>query len=347
MKADIIVAEMTGLNHNVLYELGLAHAAKKPVLMITQKSEEIPFDLKDIRHIPYNINRIGELKNQLSQQIKVMLHNMDADSHDFFPELEIFSPELREKFKILEQENSNLASLAHGIEVKTNPAFSYIFFNNRYMGIAPQILHVNPYNEENIITVFSLQRFEEYHVITEDDLKKNIIHIELAERDPKLFPQRVNKWLKYIRKQPNDVVIGRAIATYLDRIGEYHDAITQLEDLLKICKWSMLYNGIGHAYRSLKEYQKALECFQEVKKLEKSFISHFNIACICSLLGHYEDCINELQAITNNHEYITQFKEIMGKSAVFDTDPDFANIIADPIYGPKFSEVNTLVKNSK
>jgi catechol 2,3-dioxygenase-like lactoylglutathione lyase family enzyme len=51
--ARIILAEMSGNNPNVLYEIGLAHAIGKPVVMITEKKEDMPFDLQHLRHIPY------------------------------------------------------------------------------------------------------------------------------------------------------------------------------------------------------------------------------------------------------------------------------------------------------
>ncbi len=48
-KADVIVAEMTGRNANVFYEVGYAHALNKIVLLLTQKKDDIPFDLEPIR----------------------------------------------------------------------------------------------------------------------------------------------------------------------------------------------------------------------------------------------------------------------------------------------------------
>jgi len=51
--ARVILAEMTEKNPNVLYEVGLAHGKRKTVLMITQDEDDIPFDLKHIRYIPY------------------------------------------------------------------------------------------------------------------------------------------------------------------------------------------------------------------------------------------------------------------------------------------------------
>lgn len=36
-KADIIIADLTGLNANVFYELGVAHTLNKKVIIITEK----------------------------------------------------------------------------------------------------------------------------------------------------------------------------------------------------------------------------------------------------------------------------------------------------------------------
>jgi hypothetical protein len=52
--SDLIVADLTGSNPNVYYELGIAHALRKPVVLLTQSVEELPFDLRPYRVIPYN-----------------------------------------------------------------------------------------------------------------------------------------------------------------------------------------------------------------------------------------------------------------------------------------------------
>lgn len=49
-KADVVVADMTGRNANVFYEVGYAHALGKIVLLLTQNSDDIPFDLKHHQH---------------------------------------------------------------------------------------------------------------------------------------------------------------------------------------------------------------------------------------------------------------------------------------------------------
>jgi len=60
-KADIIISDMTGKNPNVFYETGYAHALNKKVILLTQKAEDIPFDLKHYPHIVYE-GEIVELK---------------------------------------------------------------------------------------------------------------------------------------------------------------------------------------------------------------------------------------------------------------------------------------------
>ena len=44
--AKVLVAEMTTRNPNVFYELGLAHALKKPVVLVSSNEGDVPFDLK-------------------------------------------------------------------------------------------------------------------------------------------------------------------------------------------------------------------------------------------------------------------------------------------------------------
>lgn len=50
-KADIVIADMTGKNPNVFYEVGYAHAIGKTTVLLTQNSEDIPFDLKHFPHV--------------------------------------------------------------------------------------------------------------------------------------------------------------------------------------------------------------------------------------------------------------------------------------------------------
>lgn len=69
--ADIIITDLTGLNPNVFYELGIAHTLNKKVIIITQDIETLPFDLKSYRAKEYGNTYIkfNELLEYLQQNL--------------------------------------------------------------------------------------------------------------------------------------------------------------------------------------------------------------------------------------------------------------------------------------
>jgi hypothetical protein len=54
-KSRVLLADLTGKNANVFYELGLAHAALKPVVFTSASVDDVPFDLRHLRVIVYEI----------------------------------------------------------------------------------------------------------------------------------------------------------------------------------------------------------------------------------------------------------------------------------------------------
>ena len=52
--SDLIIADLTDNNANVYYELGLAHAFNKPVILLTQTIEHISFDVRQYRILEYS-----------------------------------------------------------------------------------------------------------------------------------------------------------------------------------------------------------------------------------------------------------------------------------------------------
>lgn len=53
---DLCIAVLTGRNPNVYYELAVAQAANRPVIILIEKSETLPFDIKDFRVLPYDLS---------------------------------------------------------------------------------------------------------------------------------------------------------------------------------------------------------------------------------------------------------------------------------------------------
>lgn len=50
---QIVIADCTGKNPNVFYEIGIAHTLGKSVILLTQKKEDFPFDIQHMRYIAY------------------------------------------------------------------------------------------------------------------------------------------------------------------------------------------------------------------------------------------------------------------------------------------------------
>lgn len=77
LHSAIVIADITGRNPNVLYELGIAHTLGKKVILLTQNVKDIPFDLQHLRHIIYNNTFTGgnELRNSLINHINEQLHS--------------------------------------------------------------------------------------------------------------------------------------------------------------------------------------------------------------------------------------------------------------------------------
>jgi hypothetical protein len=72
--AKIIIADCTGRNPNVFYELGIAHTVGKPVILITQATDDVPFDLRHIRFIHYEYTPRGmkEFEEKLARTLKAL-----------------------------------------------------------------------------------------------------------------------------------------------------------------------------------------------------------------------------------------------------------------------------------
>ena len=53
-RSDVLLADLTTKNANVFYELGLAHAIGKPVVLVSETMLDVPFDLQQLRVILYD-----------------------------------------------------------------------------------------------------------------------------------------------------------------------------------------------------------------------------------------------------------------------------------------------------
>lgn len=74
-ESQIMLADATSNNPNVLYEIGIAHALQKPTLIIAQERDNLPFDVASQRVLFYNysVTGIAQFRASLSDFLQEMI----------------------------------------------------------------------------------------------------------------------------------------------------------------------------------------------------------------------------------------------------------------------------------
>jgi len=67
VQSRLIVANISGRNPNVFYELGIAHAIDKPVILLAHNKSDVPFDVQSKQIVFYKDNR--ELEERLTKAL--------------------------------------------------------------------------------------------------------------------------------------------------------------------------------------------------------------------------------------------------------------------------------------
>src|SRR5262249_23924162 len=75
LDSDLVVADLTGWNPNVFYELALRHAIRKPYIQIIGQGERIPFDVSGVRTITVDhtdLDSVDKCKREIAAQIQAL-----------------------------------------------------------------------------------------------------------------------------------------------------------------------------------------------------------------------------------------------------------------------------------
>jgi hypothetical protein len=76
LDADLVIADLSLLNANAFYEIGLRHMERKPIIHMFRAGEIIPFDVKPYRAIPFAFEHPKqrfEARDQLKQAVEAVL----------------------------------------------------------------------------------------------------------------------------------------------------------------------------------------------------------------------------------------------------------------------------------
>ncbi len=83
LAAEVILADISGGNPNVFYEIGLAHAFSKPVIFLTQDDpENAPVDIRQFEFIRYDLAKHNELLASLDNAIQYVFVGRYAEFYE-------------------------------------------------------------------------------------------------------------------------------------------------------------------------------------------------------------------------------------------------------------------------
>lgn len=328
--ARLIVADLTHKNPNVMYELGLAHAAKKPVIMLLQEDSPVPFDVSHVRYLKYDKNNLTRLRAELKVRITHTMAMNEAERPDCFPQLKVMH---EEDFKELEYLRIKMPELS----IKVYPPTADIFFNDRLLGPSPQVVRVNPDAPTNSISASVATYFEFHEELTDSQIQAGTLGIVLEPRDESLFQQRVPRYLRQRRKYPNNPVLMRAVASYLLIVGECEEAIAEGVELLDVAPyWYLSHNQAGFVLPKTHQYfGEAIEHYERVAALRPDLdLGDYNLACTYSLKGEFLKCLEYLDAILDDSNRLKSY--CFHPGGPVSEDSDFDPIRDSEQYGDRF-----------
>lgn len=133
VEADLVIADLTGHNPNVFYELAVAHGFRKPVVHLITEGQKIPFDLSDQRTISYDLTDPASVDTAI-RRLSVSAQAALADPNDLITPLTSFDSfdtlrqSLRDKSTtgdaladVLEQITDRMSALESRILSATRP----------------------------------------------------------------------------------------------------------------------------------------------------------------------------------------------------------------------------------
>jgi hypothetical protein len=82
IECPLVIADLTRNNPNVLYELAIRHAVRKPFVQIIKRGEKIPFDISGTRTVEFDMDIISasDAMKQIRDQVIALETNPNIDT---------------------------------------------------------------------------------------------------------------------------------------------------------------------------------------------------------------------------------------------------------------------------
>ena len=83
LASELVIADISGHNPNVFYEMGYRKCTDKPIIHLKKKGESIPFDVNTVRTFEYDLtdlDNVEETKKRLEQTIETFSFESQEDT---------------------------------------------------------------------------------------------------------------------------------------------------------------------------------------------------------------------------------------------------------------------------
>ncbi len=127
LEADVLLADVTGGNPNVFYELGIAHSFQRPVILLVGNVDELPFDTAHQWHLEIGDDgQVGVREAEVAQKkLKEVLTTVTKDGYE--PPSPVADAKKAAQVKDLESDNplaEQVSSMQDEVRRLTELSFS-------------------------------------------------------------------------------------------------------------------------------------------------------------------------------------------------------------------------------
>jgi chaperonin GroEL len=198
-RARAVIADVTGRNPNVNYELGICHSLGVPTVLITQSLEDVPFDYRHIRCIVYDTKRVNweeKLRLAITGTLKSLPAGFDVYEDLRWPYDTNALQAMRNINSLVPSEEGTASVIKgarlvrdacatalgpHGTNISVSPTFGLTRFDRSGVVIAEATTSPDPLQRKGIEHANRLAR--EMHAAVGDGSKTAILVFqELVER---------------------------------------------------------------------------------------------------------------------------------------------------------------------